>query len=64
MFAFFNSLQSLVLANCDFPCSSEIYCHGELLHTLQTRLSDYFGEAKEFVDRPMINSESPFCFKI
>lgn len=43
--------------NCEAPCTSKIYCHGDLLHTLQTRLSDYFVEAKEFVDMPMINSE-------
>ena len=31
-----------------FPCKSQIFCHGELLETVQK--SEIFSESKEFVD--------------
>ena len=31
-----------------FPCNSQIFCHGELLETVQK--SEIFSESKEFVD--------------
>ena len=31
----------------------EIYCHGDLLFTIQTRLTHYFNNSKEFVDMPI-----------
>ena len=31
-----------------FPCESKIFCHGELLETVQK--SEIFSESKEFVD--------------
>ena len=32
------------------PCSSQIYCYGELLHTIQT--AGIFNDSKTFVDMP------------
>ena len=33
------------------PSASEVYCRGDLLHTIQT--SGIFTDSKEFVDRPL-----------
>ncbi|KAF2879000.1 hypothetical protein ILUMI_27182 [Ignelater luminosus] len=37
-----------------FPCESNIYCHGELLHTIQ--LAHIFDDSKTFVDKQLIYS--------
>ncbi|XP_066588279.1 trehalase-like isoform X2 [Prorops nasuta] len=36
------------------PCSSEVYCHGDLLHTIQ--MASIYTDSKTFVDMKMKNS--------
>ncbi|PSN49112.1 Trehalase [Blattella germanica] len=42
------SCGDLYVPNLPPPCSSNIYCHGDLLHTIQ--MAEIFHDSKEFVD--------------